>query len=141
MLHLERRVQILSRSVLTDVILTDGFILDAFWTVNERPKSAQKAKASSVPVDLRERFSDAVPSTLLRRCPADAFSGLFMLLDLSATLSPRMSGGTQNVSAEFTSKTGIRDRPLRPLGKQTRIGRTSKKRTSVNITSVKTQPK
>ena len=37
-------------------------------------------------------------------------------------------------------KQEIRDRPLRPLGKQTRIGRTSKKRPSVKITSVKTEP-
>ena len=50
------------------MILTDGRLLDAFGTVNERRKSVQKAKASSVPVDLRERS----PSTL----SVDAFSTL-----------------------------------------------------------------
>ena len=52
-------------SVLTDVDLTGRRFLDAFWTANERPKSVEKAKVSSVPVDLRERF--------FRRCPLDAF--------------------------------------------------------------------
>ena len=42
-----------------------GRFLDALLTVNKRPKSVEKAKASSVPVDLRERFFDAVLSTLL----------------------------------------------------------------------------
>ena len=75
-------------SVLTDVILTDGRLFDAFGTVNERRKSVQKAKASSVLVDLREHS----PSTL----SVDAFSTLslgpffrpFQAFGL-ATLSPR----------------------------------------------------
>ena len=50
---------------LTDVVLTDGRFWDAFFTVNKRPRSVEKAKASSGPVDLRERFFDAVLSTLL----------------------------------------------------------------------------
>ena len=75
-------------SVLEDVILTDGRLLDAFGTVNKRRKSVQKAKAPSVPVDLRGRSPSALSvddfSTLaLRpffrpfqafRCPLDASS-------------------------------------------------------------------
>ena len=118
--------------------------------VNERPKSVQKAKAPSIPVDLRERSPSAlwVEAFSTLSLNFGAFSGLFRLLDLSATLPPRMAGGTQNASAEFTSKTRpkqeIRDRcrPLRPLGKTDAnwIRTTPKKRTSVKITSAKTGP-
>ena len=106
--------------------------------VNERPKSVQKAKAPSCSRLLA--FGNAplrrFGLTLFRRCPFGAFPGIFRLLDLSATLSPRMSGGTQNVSAEFTSKTRpkqeIRGCLLRPLGKTDSNWATSKTRTPVN---------
>jgi len=95
--------------------LTDGRLFDAFGTVNERRKSVQKAKASSVPVDLRERS----PSTL----SVDAFStlslgpffrpfqafGLAMLsprrfVIIVGPLMTRVPEGPSDVSAEFTSK-------------------------------------
>ena len=70
-------------------------------TVSNRSKSVEKAKASSVPVDLRERFFDAFGDNgdLTSILPFSA------LLDLPATCL-----------SNSTSKTGIRDRPLRPLG-------------------------
>ena len=59
---------------------------DAFWTVNEGPNSVQKAKASSDPVDVRERFFDAVLLTLLVTLTIERrFCRFFGLLDLSAT--------------------------------------------------------
>ena len=97
-------------SVLADVILTDGRLLDAFGTVNERRKSVQKAKASSVPVDLRERS----PSTL----SVDAFSTLSLgpffrpfqafrcPLDASSWIIPE---GPSECQAEFTSKRRLKD--------------------------------
>ena len=51
-------------SVLTDIVLTDGLFWDAFMTVNKRLKSVEKAKASSIPIDLPERFFDASSSIL-----------------------------------------------------------------------------
>ena len=90
--------------------MTDGRLFDAFGTVNERRKSVQKAKASSVPVDLRERS----PSTL----SVDAFSTLSLgpffrpfqafrcPLDASSWIIPE---GPSECQAEFTSKRRLKD--------------------------------
>ena len=143
-----------SRSVLADAILTDGRFLDARFldarfldgqrAPLEKAKKRPKGAASRVPVGLRERPPSALWFGDFLRCPVGAFPGIFRLLHLPATLSPRMPGGTQNVGAEFTSKTRpkqeIRGRLLRPPGKTDADRTASKKRTPVKITSAKTDP-
>ena len=79
-------------SVLTNVILTDGRLLDAFGMVNERRKIVQKVKAPSVPVGLREHSPsalsvDAVSTLSLKLGP---FFRPFQAFGL-ATLSPQRS--------------------------------------------------
>ena len=91
--------------------MTDGRLLDAFGMVNERRKSVQKAKASSVPVDLRERSPSALSVDAFSTLPLGPFFRPFQAFGLVYVIGGKTRTWYKHVSYSLTQVLSVLTSP------------------------------